>query len=63
MLDDEVKVALQHEIGRFLGCDVTYDEKRSQHLMFWRRAEGINPDPGSGFASFISKDCANTMNP
>jgi hypothetical protein len=63
MLDDEVKVALQHEIGRFLGCDVTYDEKRSQHLMFWRRAEGINPDPGNGFASFISKDCANTMNP
>ncbi|MGA7392692.1 MAG: hypothetical protein WBW78_08570 [Terrimicrobiaceae bacterium] len=43
-------------------CGAQHD-RQSQHLMFWRRAEGFNPDPSNSFASFISKDCANTMNP
>jgi hypothetical protein len=63
MLDDEVKIALPHMIGHFfLGCPVTFDSKKSHHLMFWRRAEGFNPHPTDVFSSFIPKECANAMN-
>ena len=76
MLLAEIERGLAHEIGRFMGCDVTHNEKQKNHLMFRSSFDkgDLSKFVQSGdhltFASrdlsrsrFISKDCANIMNP
>lgn len=64
MTDAQVKIALPHMVGRFLGCQPDFNEKHKHHLMFASRAEGIDPLGRSiDLSSFIPRDCSNMMNP
>ena len=59
MTVEEVERALAHEICRNLGCPVTHDINRGNHLTFrW-----YPPTPDLRGGRFISKTCANIMNP
>ncbi|WP_406698662.1 hypothetical protein V5E97_07220 [Singulisphaera sp. Ch08] len=61
MSDDEVKVALPHMVGQFLGCSVVSNDRQRHHVMHWNRAEGV-----TGLTerrNFIPRDCANLINP
>jgi hypothetical protein len=72
---EEVERALAHEIGLFLGCAVTHNDRQSNHLMFRVSndrdlTEFVQSGDYMNRASrrlrdsrFISKDCANIMNP
>lgn len=62
MSDEEVLIALPHMVGLYRNCPVTWDDAQSDHLMFWRRAEGFAPQPFPGHRSFIPRRCANIMN-
>lgn len=61
MSDDEVKVALPHVIGRYLGCTVVSKESQRHHVMHWDRAEGVTNLTVR--RNFIPRDCANVLNP
>jgi hypothetical protein len=73
---EQVERALAHEIGRFLFCDVVYNEKQREQLMFRSSSDKgdlvkfVRGGDHVSFESrrlrnsrFITKDCANTMNP
>jgi hypothetical protein len=73
---EEVERALGHEIARFLGCFTIQNEKQKQSLLFRSAIDNgglikfVRSGDHTTFESrrlrgsrFISKDCANTINP
>jgi hypothetical protein len=58
---ENVRAALAHRVGLFLGCSVTYSDRHKHHVMHVSREDGTVS--GTSGVHFIPRDAANTMNP